>query len=81
MPLRAYWRHLLPPLTLVFTASLQRVNHFKNHYELTRKDLLVKNVNRMKKQLERADAHDEAARYAFLPQSYVLPGDYGAWLW
>ena len=28
----------------------QRVNHFRNHYELTRKDLLVKNVNRMKKQ-------------------------------
>lgn len=29
----------------------QRVNHFRNHYELTRKDLLVKNVNRMKKQV------------------------------
>jgi len=31
----------------------QRVNHFRNHYELTRKDLLVKNVNRMKKQVRR----------------------------
>ena len=29
----------------------QRVNHFRNHYELARKDLLVKNVNRMKKQV------------------------------
>ena len=26
----------------------QRVNHFRNHYELTRKDLLVKNLKRIK---------------------------------
>jgi len=31
----------------------QRINHFRNHYELTRKDLLVKNLKRMKKQLQR----------------------------
>lgn len=56
----------------------QRVNHFRNHFELTRKDLLVKNVKRMKKHLERADAYDEAAKYDFLPASYVLPGEYGS---
>ena len=33
----------------------QRVNHFRNHYELTRKDLLVKNLKRIKKQLEKED--------------------------
>lgn len=33
----------------------QRVNHFRNHYELTRKDLLVKNLKRMKRALERSD--------------------------
>jgi hypothetical protein len=27
------------------------VNHFRNHYELTRKDLMVKNLKRMKKQV------------------------------
>jgi tubulin polyglutamylase TTLL9 len=53
------------------------VNHFKNHYELTRKDNLVKNIKRMKKQLERADAVDEAAKYSFLPTSFVLPAEYG----
>ena len=30
-------------------AAHQRVNHFRNHYELTRKDLLVKNLKRTKK--------------------------------
>ncbi|CAJ1406444.1 unnamed protein product [Effrenium voratum] len=28
----------------------QRVNHFRNHYELTRKDLLVKNIRRAQRQ-------------------------------
>jgi hypothetical protein len=31
----------------------QRVNHFPNHYELTRKDLLIKNLKRAKRQLEK----------------------------
>ncbi len=31
----------------------QRINHFPNHYELTRKDLLIKNLKRAKRQLER----------------------------
>lgn len=31
----------------------QRINHFQNHYELTRKDLLVKNLKRIKRQLQR----------------------------
>jgi hypothetical protein len=31
----------------------QRINHFPNHYELTRKDLLIKNLKRAKRQLEK----------------------------
>jgi hypothetical protein len=31
----------------------QRINHFPNHYELTRKDLLIKNLKRARKQLDR----------------------------
>jgi tubulin polyglutamylase TTLL9 len=41
---------------------LQRINHFRNHYELTRKDLLIKNLKRAKKQLEREDKPAEAAK-------------------
>eukprot|EP00736_Rhodelphis_marinus_P007980 Rmarinus@m.3497 len=55
----------------------QRVNHFRNHYELTRKDLLIKNLKRMKKQLEREDRHEEAMKYDFFPTSFVLPQEYG----
>lgn len=29
------------------------INHFPNHYELSRKDLLVKNIKRYRKDLER----------------------------
>lgn len=31
----------------------QVINHFPNHYELTRKDLMVKNLKRYKKELEK----------------------------
>uniref|UniRef100_K3W525 Myb-like domain-containing protein n=1 Tax=Globisporangium ultimum (strain ATCC 200006 / CBS 805.95 / DAOM BR144) TaxID=431595 RepID=K3W525_GLOUD len=34
----------------------QYVNHFPNHYELTRKDLLVKNIKRYKKEANSASA-------------------------
>ena len=55
----------------------QRINHFRNHYELTRKDLLVKNLKRMKRQLERTDTHAEANKYSFFPATFVLPAEYG----
>ena len=55
---------------------VQRVNHFRNHYELTRKDLMVKNLKRMKRQLERDDRGAEAAQYDFFPVTFILPNDY-----
>ena len=58
----------------------QRVNHFRNHYELTRKDLMVKNLKRMKRQLERTDTHAEASKYNFFPATFVLPAEYGLFL-
>ena len=30
------------------------MNHFPNHYELTRKDLVVKNIKKYRKEMERA---------------------------
>ncbi|EOD08105.1 tubulin tyrosine ligase, partial [Emiliania huxleyi CCMP1516] len=56
----------------------QRINHFRNHYELTRKDAMNRNLRRMQRQLMREERHDEAARkYDFFPTTYVLPVDYG----
>jgi tubulin polyglutamylase TTLL9 len=58
----------------------QRINHFRNHYELTRKDLMDKNLKRMRKQLERTDSLSEAAKYNFFPSTFVLPSEYGLFL-
>ena len=38
----------------------QRINHYRNHFELTRKDLMVKNLKRYKKTLEKEGKFDEA---------------------
>lgn len=56
------------------------INHFPNHYELTRKDLLVKNVKRYRKELERDGnplaVRGDGGRYLyldFIPVTFVLP--------
>mmetsp|Transcript_35286 Transcript_35286/g.45277 ORF Transcript_35286/g.45277 Transcript_35286/m.45277 type:complete len:401 (+) Transcript_35286:88-1290(+) len=56
--------------------SWQRLNHYRNGRELCRKDLLVKNIKRKKRQLEKEGAYDEAQAYNFLPVSFVLPREY-----
>lgn len=55
----------------------QRVNHFRNHYELTRKDLLVKNLKRAQRQAQRDGLHEEARCFtACTPTTFVLPAEY-----
>lgn len=54
----------------------QHVNHFRNHYELTRKDLLAKNMKRMRRQCEKDGRHDESRHYCVCPTTYVLPQEY-----
>ncbi|KAH7331593.1 hypothetical protein KP509_20G042100 [Ceratopteris richardii] len=61
----------------VHLAEHQRINHFRNYYELTRKDLLIKNLKRMKKTLERENKLLEASMYNFFPPTYALPAEYG----
>ncbi|KAL1524709.1 hypothetical protein AB1Y20_019593 [Prymnesium parvum] len=60
-----------------YLSDAQRINHFRNHYELTRKDNLVKNLKRTQRHLLREGRDDEAAAYDFFPGTYVLPADYG----
>lgn len=60
-----------------FLPDHARVCHFRNHYELTRKDMVVKNLKRLARQLERDEgAGAGAACLAFLPTTYQLPGEY-----
>ncbi|OWR46549.1 hypothetical protein KGM_204353 [Danaus plexippus plexippus] len=69
----------------------QLINHFPNHYELVRKDLLARNINRYRKELERAgnpiakkthktlNNGQKITRYVhldFIPTTYILPSDY-----
>ena len=61
----------------------QIVNHFPNHYELTRKDSMVKNIKRYRRDLEREGnplaEKDELGRYIhldFIPVTFMLPQDY-----
>ena len=51
----------------------QRINHFRNHYELTRKDSMNKNLKRMQRALQREDRVDEARKYDFFPNTTALP--------
>uniref|UniRef100_A0A3Q3VMP7 Polyglutamylase complex subunit TTLL1 n=1 Tax=Mola mola TaxID=94237 RepID=A0A3Q3VMP7_MOLML len=61
----------------------QIVNHFPNHYELTRKDLMIKNIKRYRKDLEKEGSplaeKDENGKYIYLdfvPVTFMLPSDY-----
>eukprot|EP01135_Chromosphaera_perkinsii_P009450 Nk52_evm8s1762 gene=Nk52_evmTU8s1762 len=53
-----------------------KLNHFRNHYELTRKNLIVKNLKRLKKQVEREHGKEEANNYDFFPATFELPQEY-----
>ncbi|XP_071959133.1 probable tubulin polyglutamylase TTLL9 isoform X2 [Antedon mediterranea] len=53
-----------------------RINHFRNHYELTRKNLMVKNLKRYRKQLDREVGKLEAAKCDFFPTTFELPSEY-----
>ncbi|KAL1514075.1 hypothetical protein ABEB36_003396 [Hypothenemus hampei] len=57
------------PGTLRSLAPHQRVNHFPRSYELTRKDRLYKNIERM--QHQKGPKH-----FDFIPQTFVMPTEF-----
>ncbi|KAJ3087518.1 putative tubulin polyglutamylase ttll9, partial [Quaeritorhiza haematococci] len=60
----------------MYLQEYQRINHYRNHYELTRKDLLVKNVKRMIKTIEKEHGKHESAKFEFISTSYTLPQEH-----
>ena len=44
--------------------------------QLTRKDLMIKNLKRHKKALEKEGKLEEAASYNFFPLTFYLPSEY-----
>ncbi|KAL5009107.1 hypothetical protein ScPMuIL_014688 [Solemya velum] len=59
----------LKPFTLRGLTEFQKINHFPRSYELTRKDRLYKNIQRMQ-QIKSFKQFD------FIPQSFILPSEY-----
>ncbi|XP_052766508.1 tubulin polyglutamylase TTLL5-like isoform X5 [Mya arenaria] len=59
----------LKPFTLRSLSEFQKINHFPRSYELTRKDRLFKNIQRM--QSIKGMKH-----FDIIPASFVLPGEY-----
>lgn len=56
----------------------QLVNHFPNHWELTRKDLMAKNLKKLKKDqgtdiVTLANGRRVELSIQFLPETYILP--------
>ncbi|OON15214.1 hypothetical protein X801_08986, partial [Opisthorchis viverrini] len=55
---------------------LMKVCHFRNHHELTRKNLMVKNLKRFKKKYEKDYGKLEAQKIEFIPTTFELPAEY-----
>ena len=66
-------RYILPRVHL---HPWQRVNHFATYYELTRKDLLIKNVKKARNGLLKVQQAQLAAEYNFWPDTFNLPSEY-----
>ncbi|KAL9647289.1 hypothetical protein ABK040_011656 [Willaertia magna] len=80
-----YWanvgnvKQIFNPETGYRLSDAQVINHFPNHYELTRKDLMVKNIKRYKKEMEKLEDSSSPNKrniMDYVPLTYTLPGDY-----
>ncbi|KAI4497745.1 hypothetical protein M0802_007071 [Mischocyttarus mexicanus] len=54
----------------------QRIPHFRNHYELTRKNYLYRNLKRYKKLLTKSGKESEAELCDSMPITFELPSEY-----
>ena len=48
-------------------SAYQKINHFTKTFELTRKDLMLQNLSKMKHRFPR--------EYNFFPQTFILPNE------
>ena len=60
----------------VHLSGNQFVNHFRNHYELSRKDHLAKNIKKLKKKMIKENTLKNEKMFDFLPLTFNLPIDY-----
>lgn len=66
------WNNGVPkPETLQGLAAYQKINHFPRSFEVTRKDLMQRNISKMQ-------ARHGLSHFNFIPQTYILPADTSA---
>ncbi|TNJ30690.1 Tubulin tyrosine ligase-like 2 [Giardia muris] len=53
------------------------VNHFRNFYILTRKDLMAKNIKAARRLLQKFGLTRLADEFAFVPPNFILPMEFG----
>ncbi|KAJ1529529.1 hypothetical protein ONE63_006302 [Megalurothrips usitatus] len=56
--------------------SNQKVRHFRNHYELTRKNLLSRNIKKLRRTLLRQGRTQEAEMCDCVPVTFELPSEH-----
>ena len=66
-------RQIFSGKSYIKLTEFQLLNHFPNFYELTRKDLMAKNIKKYKKQLLKEGKTID--HLDFLPLTFVLPQD------
>lgn len=80
-----YWakvgniKHIFNPRQKIRLKNNQIINHFPNHFEITRKDLLVKNLKRFKpvsKTITLANGRKMDLTSNIIPQTFILPSEY-----
>ena len=76
-------RQIFNPRYKVRLNDNQLINHFPNHIELTRKDLLVKNIKRLKGEGDIVTVSGNRKfelRPDIIPPSYILPQEYSLFI-
>lgn len=62
-----FWNNGVPkPETFQSLNSYQKINHFPKSFEITRKDLMIRNISKMQTKFG-------VAHYGFLPKTFILP--------
>lgn len=56
---------MIQPSTYQSLGAYQKINHFPKSFEITRKDLMLQNLSKMK--------FKHANHYNFYPQTFILP--------
>ena len=72
------WTWSKPRINYASLLVWQKVNHFPRSRELTRKDLLKRNINRMEQLCAGSKRHKNA--FQIMPRTFVLPHEYNKFI-